>query len=125
MSSTAVPRKYPRAEIDQPGVLSVRMPSLQETRRVPVAIRSISCEGVGLVLGSERCPLERRATVTMDFIIEGFHYQIPGLIVWVAPPTAKGPLDVGVKFQLAAVTNETRQAYARWIVSFLRSKGAA
>ena len=97
-----------------------KVPSL----RLPVAIRSISPEGVGVSLGNERCTLERRTTVMVNFVVEGHKFEIPGQIVWVAGSKApRGPLDIGVRFTLAAVPNEIRQAYARWIVDFLRRRG--
>ena len=125
MSNAAVNRKYPRADVDQRGVLTVRIPDKNVTHRVPVAIRQISCEGVGLVFLDEGCPVERRDMVTMDFKVDSLHFEIPGLIAWVAPRKSRsGQLDLGIRFQLALVPNETRQAYARWIVELLRRQGA-
>jgi hypothetical protein len=125
MGLTPVNRKYPRATIDQPGVMTVRSSDQRlPNRKVAVAIRSISPEGVGLALQNDRPPLERRSTVVMDFRVDGHHFEIPGQIVWVASnPAQRGPLDVGIRFQLAAVTNDTRLAYARWVVDYLRKRG--
>ena len=119
-----VSRKYPRAAIDEPGVMTVRASDPKHpARRLSIAIRSISCEGAGLVLPEGRFPLERRSTVTMDFRAGGHRFEIPGVIVWVADSAASVPLDVGVRFVLAAVPNETRQAYAHWIVDLLQRRG--
>ncbi len=117
MGNATVNRKYPRAGIDQAGVMTVRG---ADQRRLRVAIRSISCEGVGVALLDPRCPLERRAMVTVDFRVDGNHFEIPGLIAWVAPDASPPtPVDVGVRFQLAMVPLKTREAYARWIVAYL------
>jgi hypothetical protein len=125
MGNTAVNRKYPRADIDHPGVMTVRIPDRGLTQPVPVAIRQISCEGAGLALRATAMPLERRTMVTMNFKVEGRHFEIPGLIAWVAPAKAPhGPLDLGVRFQLALVPAATREAYARWIVSLLLKQAA-
>jgi hypothetical protein len=118
-------RKYPRADVNQPGVLTVRLPDQALAHRVPVAIRSISCEGVGIALTDTRYRLERRATVTMHFDVDGKHFEIPGQVVWVAPPAVPGKPDVGVRFSLALAPVEMRTSYANWIVNLLRRQGAA
>lgn len=124
MTPVPVSRKSPRAPIDEPGMLTVR--TREQHRRVPVAIRSISCEGAGLALRDRAQRVERRTTIRMDFTIDGRPFEIPGLVVWVADGAApEGTLDVGVRFLLAAVTHETRQAYARWVVEILRRNALA
>jgi hypothetical protein len=90
-----------------------------------VAIRSISPEGAGIAFSGPPCALERRSTVTMSFRVDSHTFDIPGQIVWTAgTQAARSPVEVGIRFQLAAVPNETRQAYARWIVELLRRAGA-
>lgn len=123
MNSTPVRRKYPRATIQERGTLTIRESHTKTPSKLPVDIRSISCEGVGLKL-HQRQPLEHRSTVRMDFSIDGRRFEIPGLVVWVANTAAEpGPLDVGIRFLLAAVPHETRQAYAAWVVNLLRRQG--
>lgn len=125
MNSTPVRRKYPRATIQEKATLTIREPVTKTASRLPVDIRSISCEGVGLKLHNKQ-PLEHRSTVKMDFSIDGRRFEIPGLIVWVASAgSVPGPLDVGVRFLLAAVPHETRQAYAAWVVNLLRRQGTS
>jgi Tfp pilus assembly protein PilZ len=118
-------RKYPRADVNQPGVLTVRIPDQALAHRVPVAIRSISCEGVGIALTDTRYRLERRATVTMHFDVDGKHFEIPGQVVWVTPASGAGKPDVGVRFTLALAPLEMRQSYAHWIVNLLRRQGTS
>jgi Tfp pilus assembly protein PilZ len=117
-------RKYPRVDVNQPAVLTVRVPDQALAHRVPVAIKSISCEGVGVALADTRYRLERRATVTMHFDVDGRHFEIPGQVVWVTPASAQGKPDVGVRFTLALAPNEMRQSYAHWIVNLLRRQGS-
>jgi hypothetical protein len=116
-------RKYPRVDVDQPGVLTVRVPHQPLAQRVPVAIKSISPEGVGVALADTRYKLERRATVTMHFDVDGRHFEIPGQVVWVAPPATPGRPDVGVRFTLALAPHDMRKSYANWIVNLLRRQG--
>ena len=118
-------RKHPRATIEEPGVITVREWNRRApARRLQVTIRSISHEGVGLALADGRGTLDRRANATLDFKVGGRRFEIPGSIVWVAGPSAPpGPLDVGVRFVLAAVTSETREAYARWVLGLLDRQG--
>lgn len=124
MTSLAGNRRYPRAAVNEPAVLTVR--AREQSRRVPVAIKTISPEGAGLSLRDQGQRVEHRATVRMGFSIDGRPFEIPGLIVWVASPAApQGSLDVGVRFLLAAVPHETRQAYARWVVELLRQRGVS
>jgi Tfp pilus assembly protein PilZ len=118
-------RKYPRVDVNQPGVLTVRVPDQLLAHRVPVAIKSISPEGVGVALTDTRYRFERRATVTMHFDVDGRHFEIPGQVVWVTPPSGQGKPDVGVRFTLALAPNEMRKSYALWIVNLLRQQGTA
>jgi hypothetical protein len=118
-------RKYPRAGLEQPGVMTVRVPDQPLAQRIPVTIRSISPEGVGVQVDEKRLRLERRATVTMHFVVEGRQFEIPGSIAWVAPAAnPQSRMDVGVHFQLALVPIGMRQSYANWIVSLLRRQGS-
>jgi hypothetical protein len=123
MGTAQANRKYPRAGVDQPGVMSFRVGEQRLERRVPVAIRSISCEGVGVSLGGERCSLDRRTVVTMEFKVDSHHFQIPGQVVWTARPGEPGQMDMGVRFQLAMVPSAMRETYARWIVGLLKRHG--
>lgn len=122
----ATQRQYPRIAIDHPGSLAAKVLG-NEQITLPVAIRSISCEGVGLVLGNRDWPLKVRAPVRVNFKIDQHHdFDLPGVIVWLANPRdTAAPLDVGVWFQLALAANATRQTYARWIVDLLRTSGPA
>jgi len=122
MPSSPAQRRYPRAAINEPAHLTLR--TREQNRRLPVSIRSISPEGVGLALKDTSQALALRATVRMDFSIAGRPFEIPGVIVWVAgAAAASGGVDVGVRFLLATVTHETRQAYASWVVELLRRLG--
>jgi len=124
-TATITNRKYPRAGLEQPGVMTVRVPDQPLAQRVPVTIRSISPEGVGVHLQELRLRLERRASVTVHFVVEGRQFEIPGSIAWVAPaPGTQSGLDLGVRFQLALVPIGMRQSYANWIVSLLRRQGS-
>jgi len=124
MSAAPPSRKFPRATITQRAVMIVRgLDDKAPKRRVTVALRSVSCEGVGVSI-SEPCTVERRAPVTVDFNADGHHFEIPGLVAWVGTATVKGsPFDLGVKLQLTAATSKTRQDYAQWIVNLLRKQG--
>jgi hypothetical protein len=120
MGTATQNRRYPRATIDSPGVMIVRLPGHPMPRKIPIAIRSISPEGLGVLLG-ETCPIEKKAMVTIDFTVGSQHFEIPGLVAWTAPSgKPRGALDLGVRFQLAMVPNAVRQAYATWVVDFLR-----
>ena len=122
MGTVTQNRRYPRATIQAPAVMTVKVPGTPIARKVAVSIKSISPEGLGLSLAGERFPVETKAMVTMDFHIDSKHFEIPGLVAWVASPSAKGDMDLGIRFQLAMVPNAVRTAYAQWIVDFLRKQ---
>ncbi len=115
-----IQRKYPRVAFDQPADIAVRIRG--ERIRIPVTIRSISCEGVGLSLAPEhRQHIPRGATVILSFDADGGDFEIPGRVVWsVSPTSVPGEVDVGVRLQLELAPYVMRQAYASWIVSVLQ-----
>jgi hypothetical protein len=92
-------------------------------RKVTVAIRSISPEGLGAEF-SDPVAVARRTSVTVDFAADGHRFEIPGRVAWVSPARVPGsPIAVGVQLQLTAATQRTRQEYARWIVELLKKQG--
>jgi hypothetical protein len=116
-------RRYPRIEIDKQAALDFRLPSRgrmePELVRIPVAIRSISCEGVGLALCDQRWPLSCGTSVTLYFVVDSQRFEIPGRVVWLAPQQQPSPIDAGVHFQLALAGSTVRQSYATWIVDLI------
>ncbi len=94
-------------------------------RTLQVVVRSISCEGAGVLLPGPGCVIERLTTVTLRFKLAGDDFELPGLVVWQATPSAnhRPPVDVGIRFQLAALASDARLAYAHRVVGFLRARG--
>jgi hypothetical protein len=117
-------RRYPRVPFDKPGQLEVRVsPRRAPTRRmhVPVTIRSISCEGVGIALREPQAlPIGRGASVTMHFSIGRYELQLPGRVAWHRDRgESTYPFDLGIRLQLELAPVEMRQAYATWIVGVI------
>jgi hypothetical protein len=111
--------------INEQGIMVVRSSDKKNpTRTTPVTVRSISCEGVGVLLPDMRFPLERLATVVVQFKLGTRQFDLPGVVVWRAPIAPQRPsFDVGIRFTLAALTTDARLAYAHSVVNFLRTRG--
>lgn len=88
--------------------------------RVPMTIRSLSCEGVGLALQSPlSVPLRRGTGVVLHFAAGDRDVVLPGQVVWFSPEPGR-TFDLGVRLQLELAEARSRQAYATWIVDVTR-----
>jgi hypothetical protein len=116
-------RKYPRVGLERPCDVELRMPQGRgPTRRVrvPMTIRSLSCEGAGLALQEPLpAPLDRGAGVVLHFSAGDQAVILPGHVVWYSPEPGRA-LEVGVRLQLELAEARSRQAYATWIVDVTR-----
>jgi hypothetical protein len=119
---SAANRRYPRIVTEQLGAMEIRVVTkgkVDSRVRVPISIRSLSCEGAGVMLG-QPIAVERGSAATVSFAVAGQRFELPSRIVWIASPTQTNrQFDLGVKFQLELAQHATRQAYAQWIVEQL------
>jgi hypothetical protein len=119
---TAAKRRYPRVSFQHTGTIELRVPTGPRTSslvKVPVAVKTISCEGTGLCVAQPSMRFERGASLRVFLPINEHRFEIPGRIAWVAAPSSTGAVDLGIRFQLELTENVTRQAYARWIVELI------
>jgi len=129
----AVRRRFPRLPCNRPGEMEVRLQDASfrvERVRVPVVIRSISCEGVGVEIEQRKVlPLPRGAHVTIRFQVSREEMEIPGRIAWSRRAGGEGEpggaADLGVRFHLELARRATRQAYAIWIVDQMNRQAPA
>ena len=109
--SNAEQRRFPRIPFLQTGEIEIRSKDFDKVR-VPISIRTVSCEGVGLhVTQSSAIGIKRGTSVTLHFVAGDSRLEIPGRVAW-----ATEERDVGIKLQLALAGAATRHAYAAWIV---------
>lgn len=112
-------RRYPRVPFEARGEMEVR--GEQEPVRIPMTVRSISCEGAGVVLADRSQRLRPGASVTLKFRSGRDRFELPGRVAWATHGEGDGQrFDLGVRFQLAAVQHAMRQSYARWVVGLIR-----
>jgi hypothetical protein len=120
-----VQRRYPRVPLDQPGEMEINVRGEPGTSgrnlRVPVTIRTVSCEGMGLALRRKDLPgVGVGATVTMRLLVGGVNVEIPGRIAWFDPREPQGRFDLGVRLQLEIARAAMRQQWAEWVVGLIR-----
>ena len=110
-------RKYPRLPWKQKGELSFK-DDLGDPVLVPVVIRSISPEGLGLGArrDDELPPVGTR--VHVSFQIGQRDIELPGRVVWRQRASTHSAL--GIRLTLALARASMRHAYASWIVDRLR-----
>ncbi len=89
---------------------------------IPITIRSLSCEGCGVLFSAVRRRVPRGTHVTIRFGARGpGRFELPGRVAWTARDGANGAFDLGVRFQLELAQLRMRQTYARWIVGLIQS----
>ena len=119
------PRKHPRLRSNHPGEVEILLPGTPGSPQkmlIPVTIRSVSCEGVGVTLEKipER-PLGRGDTVTMHLSANGSSVALPGRVAWFNDHH-KYPIHLGIHLQLQFARSKMRHAYAHWVVDLSRSQ---
>ena len=93
----------------------------EERVRIPMTLRSISCEGAGVVLSDRSQRVRPGTPVTVTFHSGRDKFELPGRVAWCARAEQGSPrFDLGVRFQLAAAQHAMRQSYARWVVGLIR-----
>jgi hypothetical protein len=118
------PRRHPRIRSNHPGEVEILLPGKHgppHRVRIPVTIRSVSCEGVGLSLeGRPKRRLGRGDTVTMHLSVNEHDVELPGRVAWFND-RHKYPLHLGIQLQLEFARTNMRHAYAHWVVKLSRS----
>ncbi len=106
-------RRFPRVLLNEPGELEVQVrhsdPDAGVTR-VPVTVRSISCEGAGLSIQGDDIHLVPGAIVRLFFTIPEHALELPARVVWSAGTKA------GIRLRLGTIDADSKRAYASWIV---------
>ncbi len=119
------PRKHPRLRSDHPGEVEILLPGkpgAPQKMRIPVTIRSVSVEGVGVALDvhPER-PLGRGDTVTMRISKLEQPVELPGRVAWFNDQH-KYPIQLGIHLQLEFARANMRHAFAHWVVDLSRAQ---
>jgi hypothetical protein len=119
-------RRFPRLPINQTGELQVRVGSDGKSRRVrvPVSIRSLAPEGVGLAMVErDYLPLKRGSQVIIYVNLDGTKLELPGSVAWSNRPEQRAsPFDLGIRLHLELALGTSRQTYANWVVRQLSAQ---
>jgi len=119
------PRKHPRLRSNHPGEVEILLPGKPGAPRklcIPVTIRSVSVEGVGVALNAHPDrPLGRGDTVTMRITSDKDPMEIPGRVAWFNDHH-KYPIHLGIHLQLEFARANMRHAYAHWVVDLSRAQ---
>jgi hypothetical protein len=111
-------RRFRRVPIAREAALETSMPA--SDRRVPVMIRSITCEGAGIALGRATSWIQPGSQVELRFQVDGSAVNVPGRIAWYDPSAAdKAPFHAGIRFRLDAARADHSRRYADWIVDLI------
>lgn len=120
-------RRYPRIAIEHPGELELRNDDgsgRKRTDRVPVLIRAVSCEGIGLHLCQRTEGLTIGRIVTIRFTVGRSNtMELPARVVWYRPAPDQR-FDLGLRLQLEIAPAATRRNYAAWIVGGIAASRA-
>lgn len=104
-------RRFPRIQYSEPVIVEVDMASSEGHTRVSANFRDISCQGAELSLGADaKEALTPGTTVRLQFRLEDQDLIIPARVVWTASAKA------GLRLRMRDVSDDTRKAYAGWIV---------
>jgi hypothetical protein len=119
------PRKHPRLRSNHPGEVEILLPGKPGAPKkvcIPVTIRSVSVEGVGVSLdGRPARPPGRGDTVTMRIGASGHLMELPGRVAWFNNEH-KYAIHLGIHLQLEFARAPMRHAYAHWVVDLSRSQ---
>lgn len=119
------PRKHPRLRSNHPGEVEILLPGkpgAPRKVRIPVTIRSVSSEGVGVSLnGRPERPPGRGDTVTMRIARKSDPVELPGRVAWFNDQH-KYPIHLGIHLQLEFARSSMRHAFAHWVVDLSRSQ---
>jgi hypothetical protein len=103
-------RRFPRIQFTQPLTVEVEKSS-EGPIQVSATFRDISCQGAEVFLAPDaQSQLIPGSTVQLQFSLEGQDMSIPARVVWSAASKA------GLRLRMRDVSDETRKAYAGWIV---------
>jgi hypothetical protein len=97
-------RRYPRIPFDGTGQLSRE----GADGALPVTVRCLSCEGVGLELRADDT-LVPGAVVALRFEVPEGPIALPGRVVWAAGRRA------GVHLRLAEIDPASKKTFGAWI----------
>lgn len=96
-------RRYPRIDLETSGELVG-----PGDHAVPVTIRSLSCEGVGLELAADGT-LVPASVVAVRFTLPEGPVALPARVVWAAGRRA------GLHLRLAELDSDSKRAFGAWI----------
>lgn len=85
-----------------------------------VSIRTVTCEGAGVVIHHDRRELRRGAAVELRFQVAGRPVCVPGTIAWYRHGDGSpARVNAGIRFFVEAAARDTSRIFADWIVSLL------
>ncbi|MCG8416490.1 MAG: PilZ domain-containing protein [Proteobacteria bacterium] len=115
-TNIAEKRRYPRLDWEQTGSLDLNEPG-GERISVPIVIRSVSPEGLGVATdaGAELPGAGR--ILTINFKIGQRDISLPGRVMWLQRSDRHNA--VGIRLVLELARASMRQAFASWIVDRL------
>lgn len=116
---TTSSRQYPRIPLNIPAEIEVQVRKAGKLSwsKLRVAMRTASCEGVGLkIMESGPNPITKNRKIVFRFKTGSSAIELPGRVAWSA--TGEGAdLDLGVRLDLALAKAASRQVYSSWIVA--------
>jgi hypothetical protein len=122
-------RKFRRIRYEHPAEVEVRIdaakPGVSARRmRLPVTLRTVSPEGVGLAMDPVQAyaPV-RGGQITTVMQVRDQKFELPGKIAWCVRSSGAVPrIDMGIHLHLELAAAATRKAYATWIVNLTRKE---
>jgi hypothetical protein len=113
-------RRYPRVPCDVPAELTI-----DDRNAVHVAIRSLTCDGLGLLVPEPPGgPPSRDERVTVRLTASGHIVTLYGRVAWFQPLRAGRPCNLGVKIDAEPVDPEVADAWADWVVERIAAQHA-
>lgn len=113
-------RRYPRVTCDVPAQLEIgldRAGARIASVAFPVAIRSLTCDGIGLhVHPPPGSALERGGHVTVRLEASGVSIALQGHIAWAAPFSEEREVNAGVQIDVEPIDSIEGRAWADWVV---------
>jgi hypothetical protein len=120
-------RRFRRIRYEHPAEVEVRIESRQPGAtarriRLPVTLRTVSPEGVGLAMNAVQSFVPvNGAWITTVFSVQERVFELPGKIAWHARSSGAVPrIDIGIQLHLELAVAATRKSFATWIVDLTR-----
>jgi hypothetical protein len=105
-------RRYPRVTCDVPAELTI-----DGAEGVGATIRSLTCDGLGLLAPPLAAPPGRDTPVTIRLQASGQAIELRGRVAWFEPLRDGARVNLGVRVEVEPSDAAAAEAWADWVVA--------